>query len=195
MAPPTTAPRNVSPAIPATYDRLLRLGLAACFCGHGAFALQTHLPWFGFYRALGLDDEVARLTMPVVGALDLVVAALLVFASSPQLMVPLLAWAAAWTIFTALLRPLAGLGVEEVLVRGTNWGPALALLALRRGGAGRAVLVLAGATLAVVVGAALGARVVPATENPLAWLERAGLVTAPAACLGLGRALVRRLRP
>ena len=51
--------------------------------------------------------------MPLVGVLDLAVAALLLV----RPLLPLLLWCVAWTVFTAALRPLSGMGMGEPSAR------------------------------------------------------------------------------
>ncbi len=65
--------------------------------------------------------------MPAIGALDLVVAALVLF--KPLRIV--LAWAVFWALLTAIIRPIAGLSFLEFVERGANWTAPLALLWLR----------------------------------------------------------------
>ena len=64
--------------------------------------------------------------MPLVGLLDVAVGIVVLFHPCRAL----LAWMALWSVFTALLRPLAGLGWWEFLERGGNYGPPIAFLLL-----------------------------------------------------------------
>ena len=91
---------------------LLRISVALCFIGHGAFGFiiddgkMGKTAWLVFYKPFGLDPEVVYkfLLIPLVGVVDMLVAFAVLF-------VPLRcvwAWAAFWCVFTALLRPLTG---------------------------------------------------------------------------------------
>jgi hypothetical protein len=138
----------------------LRLGVLCCFVGHGVQALAMRPDWQPFLFGLPLG------WMIVVGALD-VLMGILAFATRSR---AVLAWCAAWGLFTALLRPLVGLSFVEVLVRAGNYGPALALLAGRR------------ARVVVVAALAVGVAGLALAGGPSTWhahpiielVERAG---------------------
>ena len=101
---------------------LLRIGCAMCFVGHGAWGVITKAGWLPLYAALGIGPSVAWRTMPLIGAVDITCGVLaLVFPFRA-----LVAYLIGWTLFTALLRPLAGLGVAEFLERAGNYGPPIA---------------------------------------------------------------------
>lgn len=189
---------------------ILRASVALCFLGHGAVALMVHRPWLSFFAPFGISEASARVLLPLVGVLDVVVAALVLLWPCRALWV----WTATWALFTAALRPLCGGELLDVIVRAANWGPPLALLVLspapgwwrkmdlravtaanRRGA--MAVLLLATAGL----GAGLAARGVASTAR--AWdhlldvlelLEGAGNLGVPAALaiLAVGAARSRR---
>ena len=180
---------------------ILRVSLAGCFAGHGAVAISGNAAWLAFFEPFGIGAEVARRVMPAVGALDLAVAAGLLVRPCRALY----AWAALWTVFTALLRPLAGGGVLDVVVRAANWGPPLALLLLSSGAAwwsatqattassasrrgALAVLGLAVTCIALGLTAQGGGRAgaMPASLLDLCTLlERAGVVGVPLALAAL----------
>ena len=44
---------------------VLRLGLAACFIGHGVFGLMQKQEWLPFFSAFGIGSDVAMRLMPV----------------------------------------------------------------------------------------------------------------------------------
>jgi len=112
---------------------LLRVGCAWCFIGHGAWGLYQKEGWLPFYHAFGIADSVAWPTMPLIGLHDIALGiAVLVYPSRA-----LLAWMGVWCLFTALLRPIAGMGWWEFLERGGNYAPPLALLALAGTGSRR----------------------------------------------------------
>ncbi len=106
----------------------LRIGIAGEFIGHGAFALSVKQGWIAFFTTLGLSEGFATSALPLIGALDLLVA-LLVLVKPYKLV---LGWATLWGFWTALLRPIAGEPVWDFVERFTNWAAPLALLYLRR---------------------------------------------------------------
>jgi hypothetical protein len=103
---------------------ILRWSAALCFAGHGTFGLLTKVDWLPYFAIFGIGQSAALRLMPLVGSLDLLVAVLLFLRPSPAVYV----WAAFWTLFTALLRPLAGQGWPEFFERAGNYGPPLTLL-------------------------------------------------------------------
>ncbi len=105
---------------------LLRIACAWCFVGHGAWGVYQKPGWIQFYEALGVPEWFAWPTMPVIGAFDILFAlSVLVHPCRAAL-----AWMAFWGVFTASLRPLAGMGWWEFLERGGNYAPPMALLVL-----------------------------------------------------------------
>jgi hypothetical protein len=103
---------------------LLRLACAWCFIGHGAWGVYRKPGWLPFYHVFGIPDAAAFATMPVIGAVDIALGLLvLVYPCRAAL-----AWMAFWCLFTALLRPLADMGWWELLERGGNYAPPIALL-------------------------------------------------------------------
>jgi hypothetical protein len=104
----------------------LRIGVALCFIGHGAFGIRVKEGWVPFFQALGFSDAIAHRFMPIVGTFDVTmgITALL----SPCRAV--LLWMSVWATFTAFLRPLAGQGYWEVLERAGNYVVPMTFLAL-----------------------------------------------------------------
>ncbi len=120
-----------------TLEILLRIGVAACFIGHGAFGIITKEAWIPYFALVGIPREVAFLLMPLVGTVDILMGVLALVAPSRAVLL----YTAVWALWTALLRPVAGESVWEVLERAGNYGVPLAfLLAASRVGAGRALL-------------------------------------------------------
>ena len=184
---------------------VLRAALAACFLGHGAVALGVHAPWLSFFALFGIPVEAARALLPLVGVLDVAIAALLLLWP----MRALIFWCLCWTLFTALLRPLASGSVYDVVIRATNWGPPLALLALSAGrpssvrltslkpGARQvsaAMLALTASLVAIAVGIAGLGSPLPAGQGLWHWLEKAGLLGVPIALAALVVGRVRAAR-
>jgi len=102
-----------------TIHWLLRIGCAMCFVGHGAWGVITKSGWVPLYGVFGIPASLAWKTMPVIGAVDITFGALVLFFPFRALF----GYMALWTLLTALLRPLAGLGVWEFLERAGNYGP------------------------------------------------------------------------
>lgn len=135
-----TAHKGVSPERPspgridefaATPDTwalhwILRVAVAACFIGHGAFGIITKTAWLPYFAIFGIPEALAWRLMPVVGTVDITVGVLTLF--HPVRAVVL--YMAFWGFQTACLRPLAGQGVWELLERAGNYGVPLAFLTL-----------------------------------------------------------------
>src|SRR5688500_4584316 len=92
-------------------ERLLRLAVAACFIGHGAFGVLRKEEWLTYFTLFGIDTESASQMMPLVGGIDIAIGFLALFWPARAVFL----YAAVWAAFTALLRPLAGQGVAEAL--------------------------------------------------------------------------------
>jgi hypothetical protein len=105
---------------------ILRLGVAGCFIGHGAFGIITKADWLPYFQVMGVPAWLAWQLMPLLGTVDITFGLLV-------LVYPvrgLLGWMAIWATWTALLRPLAGQGGWEFFERAGNFGVPLALLYL-----------------------------------------------------------------
>lgn len=105
---------------------ILRISSALCFIGHGAWGVITKAGWLPFYNVFGIQPDFAYMTMPLVGSMDIVLGIILLFAPLRAIML----YMGIWAVFTALLRPMAGMGWWEFLERGGNYGAPLAMLYL-----------------------------------------------------------------
>jgi hypothetical protein len=109
-------------------DRLLpwvlRIGVAGCFIGHGAFGILTKAEWLPYFAVGGIGAPVAWRVMPWIGSMDIAMG-LLALAWPCR---ALFFWALVWGGWTALLRPLSGEPGWEFAERAGNYGVALALL-------------------------------------------------------------------
>lgn len=114
----------VIPALPAT--QILRGGAALCFIGHGAFGFITKAAWLPYFAVVGIPAPLAWRLMPWIGAVDVLAGMAVLFA--PRRL-PLL-YMAVWATWTAMLRPLAGESVFEMVERAGNFGVPLAFLIL-----------------------------------------------------------------
>jgi hypothetical protein len=123
----SVAPAGLLEAVPAlTVARVLRIGAAMCFIGHGAFGILTKEAWIPYFAVAGIPRDTAFTLMPLVGTLDIVVGVLTLV--TPRRAV--LLYMAVWGLWTASLRPLTGEGVWELLERAGNYGVPLAFLVL-----------------------------------------------------------------
>ncbi len=132
-----TAAGSAPPAPPdARFNWTLRVGAAACFIGHGALGLNQTSAWTAYFAVVGIDPGHAAALMPWVGAFDGAMALSVLYRPARAIV----AYMAAWTVWTALLRPLAGESVWEAVERAGNYGVPLALLLCLRGGSLKAWL-------------------------------------------------------
>jgi hypothetical protein len=106
---------------------VLRIGVFGSFLGHGIFALQVKAGWLPYFTAVGMTEAMGKTLLPLIGAMDLVVAGIALF--YPIRIV--LAWAALWGFWTALLRPIAGQPIWDFVERWANWAAPLALLTMK----------------------------------------------------------------
>ena len=103
---------------------ILRVGAALCFIGHGAFGFITKAAWVPYFAVLGIPEAWAWRLMPLVGAVDVTVGMMVLFA--PRRVA--LGYMTVWALWTALLRPLSGEPFFETMERAGNYGVPLALL-------------------------------------------------------------------
>jgi len=112
---------------------ILRVGVAACFIGHGAFGIITKAAWVPYFGIWGIPEPWAWRLMPVVGGVDISIGILTLI----QPIRAVILYMAVWGLQTAALRPLAGEGAWELLERAGNYGVPLAFLLLL--GPGRSI--------------------------------------------------------
>ena len=106
---------------------ILRIAVAGEFLGHGVFALQGKTQWVGWFANFGISDvKLATQLLFIVGLMDLLVA--LIVLVKP--LKPVLLWATFWGFWTALVRPLVGEPIWDLIERSANWGAPLALYIL-----------------------------------------------------------------
>jgi hypothetical protein len=109
--------------------KVLIVSCGLCFVGHGAWGVITKKEWIPFFAVFGIPEQVAWDLMPLTGVFDIVLGLSFILFPTPAA----LAWMVFWTITTAFLRPLSGLNGWEVVERGGNFGPPLALMILYLG--------------------------------------------------------------
>ena len=106
---------------------ILRIAVAGEFIGHGVFGLQVKQSWIPYLTSVGIPAEMAMTIMPIIGALDITLAVLILL--KPVRIV--LLWMTFWAFVTALIRPIAGEPIWDFVERFANIGAPLALLYLR----------------------------------------------------------------
>jgi hypothetical protein len=104
----------------------LRIAVAMCFIGHGAFGIITKAAWCNYFAVFGISRQLSYQLMPVVGCFDILLGMILLI--YPVRAIPL--WLVGWGIVTALLRPLSGEPFAEFIERAGNFGAPLSLLFL-----------------------------------------------------------------
>jgi hypothetical protein len=111
----------------SSVEWILRIGIFGSFLGHGVFALGIKEGWIPYFTAVGFSESSAVTLLPLIGAMDVVIAFLVLF--MPLRII--LAWAAFWGFLTALMRPIAGEPIWDFVERWANWAAPLALLYLQ----------------------------------------------------------------
>jgi len=133
----STAPGPVPPASHGSrLNWTLRIGAAACFIGHGALGLNQTSAWTSYFAAVGIDPGHAVALMPWIGAFDGALALSVLYQPARAIVL----YMTVWTVWTALLRPLAGESAWEAVERAGNYGVPLALFLCLRGGSLKAWL-------------------------------------------------------
>jgi hypothetical protein len=104
----------------------LRVAVAMCFIGHGAFGIITKPIWCNYFAVFGIGHDLAYRLMPILGTFDILLGVTMLI--YPMRAIPL--WLVIWGAVTALLRPLSGEPFAEFIERAGNFGAPLALLIL-----------------------------------------------------------------
>ncbi|TWR31398.1 hypothetical protein FPZ43_02670 [Mucilaginibacter pallidiroseus] len=107
----------------------LRIAIAMCFVGHGAFGIITKEIWCNYFAVFGIGKETAYSLMPWVGGADILFGVIMLF--YPIRAIAL--WLVIWGAFTAFLRPASGEPFAEFIERAGNFGAPLAMLILSGG--------------------------------------------------------------
>src|SRR3989338_9056787 len=112
---------------PCSAARILRLGVAGEFFGHGLLAILGKPEWIRWISQLsGVDQSLAAQLLFLIGCLDILVALVTLIRPIPAILL----WAAFWGFSTALVRPLVGASILDFIQRFPNWAAPLALLSL-----------------------------------------------------------------
>ncbi|CAF1473269.1 unnamed protein product [Adineta steineri] len=109
---------------------ILRISVFGTFFGHGCLALRFVPGWLPYLGVVGIGTKWARILMPVIGLLDIVIAFVCLFMHACPLVY---CWAFVWGLATALIRPIAGESIFGFIERTGNFCSALALLWLAGG--------------------------------------------------------------
>lgn len=104
----------------------LRIAIAMCFFGHGAFGIITKEIWTHYFAVFGIGRITAYRLMPVVGTVDILLGLLMLI----RPMRAIAGWLVIWGLVTAALRPLSGEAFAELIERAGNFGAPLAFLLL-----------------------------------------------------------------
>ena len=103
---------------------ILRIGVAGEFIGHGLLAIEGKKDWIGWIsQMIRTDQMTATILLLLIGILDLIAAAIVLI----KPVRPVVLWMAAWGFWTALVRPLVGVGWLDFIEHFTNWAAPLAL--------------------------------------------------------------------
>lgn len=103
---------------------LLRIGVAGEFIGHGLLAIGGKKDWINWIvQLIPVSNATAHTLLLLIGLTDLAVA--LIVLVKPINWV--LLWATFWGFWTALVRPLVGVGWLDFIERSANWAAPLAL--------------------------------------------------------------------
>lgn len=109
----------------AVIQWVLRIAIAGEFFGHAMFAFQGKEAWIRWIQQIAAADvATATQLLLLVGIVDVLVAIIVLVRPIPAV----LAWAAFWGFWTALVRPLVGESFWDFIERWANWGAPLALL-------------------------------------------------------------------
>ena len=115
---------------------VLRIGAALEFIGHGALGISGVAAWYSYFAVFGIPKETAMHLMPAIGAFDVTLALAVLFYPVRGIVL----YMAAWGLWTALLRPLAGESAWETIERAGNYGVLCGLFLMVRGGGWRSWL-------------------------------------------------------
>lgn len=99
------------------------------FIGHGMLGVGRVAAWTSYFAVVGIGKPTALALMPWVGSLDVLLGLAVLFFPGRGVIL----YMAAWGLWTALLRPLAGESAWEAVERAGNYGVLGALFLLTEG--------------------------------------------------------------
>lgn len=104
---------------------VLRVAIAGEFVGHGLIAIGGKADWVGWIQKFGVADPVlAKQLLLAIGIIDVCAAVIMLVRPFPAILLG----ATLWSFWTALVRPIVGVGWLDFVERSANWGAPLALL-------------------------------------------------------------------
>lgn len=104
---------------------VLRIAIAGEFIGHGLLAISGKADWVGWIQKFGVVDPVlAKQLLLGLGIIDVCAALVMLIKPFPAILLG----ATCWAFWTALVRPLVGVGWLDFVERSANWGAPLSLL-------------------------------------------------------------------
>lgn len=104
---------------------LLRIGVAGEFAGHGFLAIGGKKDWLTWISQLtNASAADASTLLLLIGFFDLAVALIVLVRPIKAILL----WATFWGFWTALVRPIVGVGWLDFVERSANWAAPLALL-------------------------------------------------------------------
>lgn len=108
----------------------LRIGVAGEFFGHGSLAVglldqwKPKADWVSWMmRFTHLNHDTAMTLIMLIGIIDIIVALIVLFKPINWVLL----YAVFWGFWTALIRPLMGVGWLDFIERFANWAAPLAL--------------------------------------------------------------------
>jgi hypothetical protein len=102
---------------------VLRIGVFGTFLGHGLLAISVNPSWIPYLVSVGINPDQAKMLMPVIGSLDIIVALWVLLKPNKYVVL----WAVLWAMATAIIRPLSGELFLTFVERAANWAAPLAL--------------------------------------------------------------------
>jgi hypothetical protein len=127
-AAPVGAEAPARPVPPVTWLYwFLRVGVAAEFIGHGLAGAAHSKAWFPYFKFFGISQSSADHHWFYVTATCDITFAILTLIRPMRVVLMYMAF---WGLFTAILRPVTGESVFELVERGANYGMPLAFLLL-----------------------------------------------------------------
>lgn len=101
---------------------VLRIAVAGEFIGHGLLAIGGKADWVGWIQKFGIADPLlAKQLLLATGIIDVIAAFIMLIRPFPAILLG----ATFWAFWTALVRPLVGVGWLDFVERSTNWGARL----------------------------------------------------------------------
>ena len=123
----------MTPSLNKTVDRqkidwILRIAVFGTFLGHGVLALQLKPSFLILLEGMsGISGQLAENLLVTIGVIDIITAILAIVYPFRLLLI----WATAWSLLTAIARPVSGDPIWDFIERWANIGAPLALLYVR----------------------------------------------------------------